>query len=101
LFASYREKAGQAEVPFDLAEGVTVGHLAEAVARRYPAIARDPTKLVVAVNQEYRDHGHVLGDGDEVALIPPVSGGVFRPARSPALSHRAPTAARCPEARGD
>ena len=75
LFASYRERAGTAQVELELPEGATVGSLAEEALRRYPAITRDPARLVVAVNQEYRDHDYILGDGDEAALIPPVSGG--------------------------
>ena len=77
LFASYREKAGKAEVELELPQGATVGSLSEEVLRRYPTITGDGSRLVVAVNQEYADHGHVLSDGDEVALIPPVSGGRF------------------------
>ena len=43
--------------------------------RRFPDLKSDPASLVVAVNDEYRDHLFALDDGDEVALIPPVSGG--------------------------
>ena len=43
--------------------------------RRFPRLTSNPSTLVVAVNQEYRDHDHPLEEGDEVALIPPVSGG--------------------------
>ena len=75
LFAGYREAAGTASVPLELADGATAGVLAERVTRLYPSIRTDPSKLVVAVNQEYADHGLALKDGDEVALIPPVSGG--------------------------
>ena len=75
LFASYRDKARTAEVGLELPAGSTVGHLASEILRRYPKMTRDATSLVVAVNQEYREHDFVLGDGDEVALIPPVSGG--------------------------
>ena len=77
LFAGYRQAAGTASVPLELAEGATVGGLAEQVVRLYPAIGTDPSKLVVAVNQEYADHDLSLKDGDEVALIPPVSGGLL------------------------
>jgi molybdopterin synthase catalytic subunit len=77
LFASYRERVGQAELALDLPEGATAGSLAAQMARRFPSLTRDPGKLVVAVNQEYRDHGYRLSDEDEVALIPPVSGGSF------------------------
>ena len=76
LFAGYREKAGKAELGLDLPKDATVGCLADEVVRLYPAIMKNPARLVVAVNQEYRDHGFVLSDGDEAALIPPVSGGV-------------------------
>ena len=41
----------------------------------FPGVTQDPTRLVVAVNYEYVDHSFVLHEGDEVALIPPVSGG--------------------------
>lgn len=59
----------------ELADGATVGTLAKEVRRLFPAVTQNPSILVVAVNEEYRDHGHILNDGDEVALIPPVSGG--------------------------
>ena len=48
------------------------------VLRLYPTLTSDVSKLVVAVNEEYQDHSHTLHDGDETALIPPVSGGVLR-----------------------
>lgn len=75
LFAGYRERVGQAQVAVELPGGVTVGYLAAEMARRYPNLTAEPDRLVVAVNQEYRDHLYALDDGDEVALIPPVSGG--------------------------
>ena len=59
----------------ELPDAATAGDLAAEMVRRYPDLAQNPARLVVAVNQEYRDHLYVLGDGDEVALIPPVSGG--------------------------
>ena len=75
LFAGHRERAGQARIELELPDGATVGAMAKEVLRRYPAITRDPATLVAAVNQEYRNHDYVLNGGDEVALIPPVSGG--------------------------
>ena len=75
LFAGYRDRIGRAEMTFDLPEGATVGLLSEEIVRCYPGLIGDPARLVVAVNQEYRDHLHRLHEGDEVALIPPVSGG--------------------------
>ena len=51
--------------------------MAKEVLRRYPTITSNERGLVVAVNQEYQDREYVLSNGDEVALIPPVSGGTF------------------------
>ena len=59
----------------ELPQGATVGRLADEMVHRYPAMTREASRLVVAVNQEYQEHDHVLSGGDEVALIPPVSGG--------------------------
>lgn len=75
LFAGYRERAGISRVTVEVPAGATVAYLAQEMVRRYPGIAGDPERLVVAVNHEYRDHLYGLEDGDEVALIPPVSGG--------------------------
>ena len=59
----------------DLPAEATVGALVREVARRHPDLTDEPDALVVAVNDEYQDRLFVLSDGDEVALIPPVSGG--------------------------
>ena len=75
LFAAYRDKVGASEVQLELPGGATLGDLTREMARRHPALTSDPSKLVAAVNQEFRDHDYALSDGDEVALIPPVSGG--------------------------
>ena len=62
----------------ELPDGATVGYLAAEVVRRYVDLTQDPAHLVVAVNDEYRDRHYALKDGDEAALIPPVSGGGAR-----------------------
>jgi molybdopterin synthase catalytic subunit len=77
LFASYREAAGVGELGIDLAEGATIEDAIAAVAERYPRIGpggRGRT-LVAARNREYVALDARLAEGDEVALIPPVSGG--------------------------
>lgn len=75
LFASYRERVGRGSLDLVMPAGATVGSVAHEVVKRYPGIIADPSKLVIAVNQEYQDHAYELTDGDEAALIPPVSGG--------------------------
>jgi MoaE-MoaD fusion protein len=70
LFAMLRERAGAREVTLELPDGARVSDaLAElgSIAEGLP--------LVMAVNREYADGDHVLDPGDELALIPPVSGG--------------------------
>jgi molybdopterin synthase sulfur carrier subunit len=54
-----------------------VAQLAEQLAESYPHVFPRPEDLVVAINQEYADHSQLLSGNDEVALIPPVSGGSF------------------------
>ena len=76
LFAMLREAARRGELDVDHADGATAGDLVDAVARDagLGAVVQ-PGRVVVAVNREYVPAGHPLQDGDEVALIPPVSGG--------------------------
>ena len=62
----------------ELPEGSTVSDLTAEVLRLCPTLTSDVSKLVVAVNEEYQDHSHTLHEGDETALIPPVSGGLLR-----------------------
>ena len=75
FFASIREKLRRSESTCTLPDGATVHHLLDALCREHPALADVRRALRVAVNQEYVDLGHTLSDNDEVALIPPVSGG--------------------------
>ena len=70
LFAMLRERAGAREVTLDLPAGARVR---DALAALGDVAAGVP--LVMAVNREYAPDDHVLDPGDELALIPPVSGG--------------------------
>jgi len=74
-FALYRERVGGNTESFDLPAAAAVGDLVAAIMRRHPNFCPDPSRVVVAVNRVYVDHAHALKDGDEAALIPPVSGG--------------------------
>ena len=75
LFARYKEIAGKSNFDIDLPNGSTVGFLVKKVLQHYPEFIKKPENLVVAVNEEYSEHQFTLSDGDDVALIPPVSGG--------------------------
>ena len=71
LFAGLRERAGWSERELDGADRI---------ADIWPALdlGEEPEGLLYALNKEYADRDQLLTDGDEVALIPPVSGGAFR-----------------------
>ncbi len=70
LFAGLRERAGKAELELELPEGAVVGDALD----RMRSLT-DGIRVVMAVNHEYADPSSPLRAGDEVALIPPVSGG--------------------------
>jgi MoaE-MoaD fusion protein len=70
LFAGLRERAGWSE------REVEAGNVAEVWAQL--GLGEEPDGLLYAVNKRYADRDTPLADGDEVALIPPVSGGAFR-----------------------
>jgi molybdopterin synthase catalytic subunit/molybdopterin converting factor small subunit len=71
LFAILRERAGSSQVSLELPEGACVSDALEALR----PVAPPELPLVMAVNREYARGDHVLDAGDELALIPPVSGG--------------------------
>lgn len=75
LFARLSELAGAREVEVELGEGLTAADVYALLTRRYPALAGFENRLMYAVNAEYVSPDHPVRDGDEVALIPPVSGG--------------------------
>ncbi len=74
LFAGLRERAGAVELELELPDGALVR---DALAQMHPLT--DGVPVVLAVNQEYANQNSVLHAGDEVALIPPVSGGAAEP----------------------
>ncbi len=75
LFAIIRDRAGTSELAIDLPDGATVDAAAAALAEQLPAIRDFLPRSAFAVNQTYVDRNHLLRDGDELAVIPPVSGG--------------------------
>jgi molybdopterin converting factor subunit 1 len=75
LFARLRELAGTAELTREMPDGSTAEALWRAVARDFPAMADYGRTVSCAVNEEYARVTTVLKPGDEVAFLPPVSGG--------------------------
>ncbi|MEE8325585.1 MAG: molybdopterin converting factor subunit 1 [candidate division NC10 bacterium] len=75
LFAAARDIVGQGEVSLQLTEGSTVGDLMEHFFTRYPQLKAMAGSLLLAVNREFAERTVKLQEGDEVGVIPPVSGG--------------------------
>jgi molybdopterin converting factor subunit 1 len=75
FFAALHDMTGRRELNLEVREGLTVGDLHRDLCARFPRLADYSSSLMYSVNAEYVPADHTLGDGDEVALIPPVSGG--------------------------
>ena len=73
FFAYLRERCGLRELAVELPEGTTVEALWQVLVARYDRLPAETPRF--AVNRLYVDKAHPLHDNDELALIPPVSGG--------------------------
>jgi MoaE-MoaD fusion protein len=91
LFAGLRERAGVARLELD-----DVARVADVWPRL--GLGDEPSGLMYAVNREYADRDAALRDGDEVALIPPVSGGAFVLTADPLDPARAAAEVETPDA---
>lgn len=78
-FAVFRERIGKPKESVELAAGATVADALVELAARHDSVGKLRGKFRVAVNQDLVEESHVLADGDEVALIPPVAGGSDAP----------------------
>ena len=75
LFARLRDIAGAAELSRDLASGATIGDLWRQLADEFPELANYERSISTAINADYAKMDQVVDDGDEIAFLPPVSGG--------------------------
>ena len=78
LFAALRERAGSRSVELELPDDAVVGDVWGKL-----AFGDEPEGLLYAVNRDYAEKSATLSPGDEVAVIPPVSGGDFRLSEDP------------------
>ncbi|MEN7551426.1 MoaD/ThiS family protein [Rapidithrix thailandica] len=74
LFGIAREIIGSSELEWEIAEASTVQQLLDSLKSNYPQLA-NLKSLAVAVNSVYAKEGDKVSSSDEIALIPPVSGG--------------------------
>lgn len=79
LFARLREIAGAGELTRELPSGATARGVWDSVAADFPELRAYAASISVAVNEEYAKMTTAVKDGDEVAFLPPVSGGSRRP----------------------
>lgn len=82
LFAAAADAVGRRSLQGDWT-GLTAAQLLEQLQKEHPGLARLAPVLSIAVNREYATADRRLADGDEVALIPPVSGGAPTPGDRP------------------
>ena len=75
LFARLRDIAGAAEIARDVAPGTTIGAVWAELARDFPNLAAYERSISSAVNADYARMDREVQDGDEIAFLPPVSGG--------------------------
>ena len=73
-FGITKDIVGKTLFSFELPNGSSVKELKEKLETNYPRM-RELKSLLIAVNEEYGDETHILNERDEIALIPPVSGG--------------------------
>ncbi len=74
LFAILRDCAGRSQLPLDLPNQPTIAAAVEKLAELYPQL-RQHRHVAFAINQSYVESDAILNEGDELAIIPPVSGG--------------------------
>jgi molybdopterin converting factor small subunit len=79
LFALHRELVGEGEFTAELTDDSTAGHALDWLGGRYPVLRPHLGISAIAINREFSDLSQPLHDGDELAIIPPVSGGAVLP----------------------
>ena len=75
LFARLREIVGAAELTRELPPGGTIGDVWRGLTDDFPELARYDRSISSALNADYARMDHAVRDGDELAFLPPVSGG--------------------------
>ena len=75
IFATLVQQIGHNQIDVELTDGATVGDMLEIIGKQHPSVVPLLGRIAVAVNLSYVKQDHPLSPEDEVALIPPVSGG--------------------------
>ena len=75
LFARLRDIAGSGELTREVPAGVDVGAVWSSLASEFPELSAYRTSISCAVNADYSKFSAAVAEGDEIAFLPPVSGG--------------------------
>jgi len=75
LFASLRQAINSDEIKIDVENGITVSQLKKIIFETFPSLEKLNIPFIVAINHKYATDSDIIDTTDEVALIPPVSGG--------------------------
>lgn len=75
LFAILRERVGESEITITVPSGITVNHLNSEILKKYPQLISFSNKFVTSVNYKVTTGDTVITSRDEIALLPPISGG--------------------------
>ena len=75
LFAILREVVGEGEITITVPSGVTVSYLNNEILKKYPQLRSFTNKFVTSVNCKVTTGDTIITSSDEIALLPPVSGG--------------------------
>jgi molybdopterin converting factor subunit 1 len=74
-FASYREIVGHSNETIELDDNSSLNKLKKQINIKHPNLKDHWDVALISVNKAYSNHNVILKDGDEVALLPPISGG--------------------------
>ena len=78
FFGMLRDIVGRAEEHIDVEDGASLQALFQRYARQFPRLGEMESSIVLAANHEFQDRSATIHDGDEIAFLPPVSGGASR-----------------------
>lgn len=75
LFAAYQEAYGQSELELEVEAGTTVLEIGDRIRAEHPSLKELASITRYGVNLDFVEPSHPVSEGDEIVLIPPVSGG--------------------------
>lgn len=75
FFAIYRDVTGQPQMELEVADGTDLGSLLERIYEDHPKLKKWADSILCSINRRYVENDTLLKEGDEIALLPPVSGG--------------------------